>query len=103
MSVDITQYLGIGYKLDYDENEEKIDTFLDKHPEYSSDEFENPNANKPGLQIIMDGMNGEYIYIMYVLNKTKVNGYHYKFNLAENTEVLNKVMHLYSDIFGKHS
>ena len=69
MSVDITHYLGIGYQLDYDEYIGKVDSFLDKHPEYSEYSFLNPNADKPGLQIITDGMNGSYIYIMYVLHK----------------------------------
>lgn len=68
MSESITHYLGIGYKLDYDKNTDKIDAFLDKHPEYSEYQFENPNADKR-LQIIVDGMNGNYIYIMYVLRK----------------------------------
>ena len=69
MSVDVTHYLGIGYQLDYDENIDKVDSFLDAHPEYSEYSFQNPNADKPGLQIIMDGMNGGYIYILYVLHK----------------------------------
>ena len=103
MSVYITHYLGIGYKLDYHENEEKIDAFLDKHPEYSKYEFENPNANKPGLQIIMDGMNGTYIYIMYVLNKTEVNGYHYTCRLGELEEYEKKVEDLYYSIFGEYA
>ncbi len=69
MSVDITHYLGIGYQLDYDENIDIVESFLDVHPEYSEYNFQNPNADKPGLQIITDGMNGGYIYIMYVLHK----------------------------------
>lgn len=69
MSVDVTHYLGIGYQLDYDEYIEKVDSFLDEHPEFSEYSFQNPNADKPGLQIITDGMNGGYIYIMYVLHK----------------------------------
>ena len=71
MSVDVTHYLGIGYQLDYDENIDKVDSFLDAHPEYSEYSFQNPNADKPGLQIITDGMNGGYIYIMYVLHKAE--------------------------------
>ena len=69
MSVDVTHYLGIGYQLDYDENIDKVDSFLETHPEYSEYSFQNPNADKSGLQIIMDGMNGSYIYIIYVLHK----------------------------------
>ena len=70
MSTSITHYLGIGYKLDYDKYTDRIDDFLDFHPEYSRYEHLNPNADKPGLQIIVDGMNGNYIYVMYVLHKT---------------------------------
>lgn len=69
MSVDITHYLGIGYQLDYDENIDRVDSFLDEHLEFSEYSFQNPNADKPGLQIIIDGMNGSYIYVMYVLHK----------------------------------
>ena len=69
MSTQVTHYLGIGYQVDYDENIDKVDAFLDAHPEYSEYSFQNPNADKPGLQIITDGMNGDYIYIMYVLHK----------------------------------
>lgn len=71
MSVDVTHYLGIGYQVDYDENIDKVDAFLDAHPEYSEYSFQNPGADKPGLQIITDGMNGGYIYIMYVLHKAE--------------------------------
>ena len=69
MSVEVTHYLGIGYQLDYDENIDKVDSFLETHPEYSEYSFLNPNADKPGLQIITDGMDGNYIYILYVLHK----------------------------------
>lgn len=71
MNVDITHYLGIGYQLDYDENIDKVEAFLDTHPGYSEYSFQNPCADKPGLQIITDGMNGSYIYIMYVLHKAE--------------------------------
>lgn len=70
MSVSLTHYLGIGYKLDYDKYTDRIDDFLDLHSEYSRYEHINPNAAKGGLQIIVDGMNGNYIYVMYVLQKT---------------------------------
>ena len=53
MSVDVTHYLGIGYQLDYDENIDKVDSFLDTHSEYSEYSFQNPNADKPGLQIMI--------------------------------------------------
>lgn len=69
MSVDLTHYLGIGYQLDYDENIDTVESFLAAHPGYSEYSFQNPSADKPGLQIITDGMNGSYIYIMYVLHK----------------------------------
>ena len=33
MSIDVTHYLGIGYQLDYDENIDKVEAFLDAHLE----------------------------------------------------------------------
>ena len=45
MSTSITHYLGIGYKLDYDNYTDRIDDFLDLHPEYSRYEHINPKAD----------------------------------------------------------
>ena len=109
MSTEVTQYLGIGIELDYDKNIGKIDTFLNKHPEYSEYSFQNPNADKPGLQIITDGMNGSYIYLMYVLNKVEQDDLYSGssdfsmnvFDLIDNKAV-NAVCELYKDIFGDY-
>jgi len=66
MSVDVTHYLGIGVKLDYDKYCRDVDDFYidDKFPEldmYNDDE---------GVKWIVDGMCGDYIYLMYVIKKT---------------------------------
>lgn len=109
MSVGLTHYLGIGIKLDYDTNEEKIEDFLDKHPEYSDYKHLNPNADKPGLQIIVDGMNGNYIYLMYVLNKVEQDDLYssctnFSIRLVDINEHIGgqAVWDLYHDIFGEY-
>lgn len=107
MSIELTHYLGIGYKLDYDSNIEKIENFLDEHEEY--DEY---SADSPGLQIITDGMNGDYIYIMYVLKKVEQDDLYSVdtdfsmriFDLADldHCHAFDAVCDLYKDIFGEH-
>lgn len=110
MSVELTHYLGIGYKLDYDENYEKIDAFLDEHPEYSEYKHLNPNADKQGLQIITDGMNGNYIYLLYVLNKVEQEDFYSSytdfsmrmFDLEDEFYGEYAVCDLYKEIFGEY-
>lgn len=110
MSSSLTHYLGIGYKLDYDENIEKIDNFLEEHLEYSAYHFQNPNADKPGLQIITDGMNGNYIYIIYVLKKSRQDELYSSssdfsmrmFDLEDEYYGEYAVCDLYKEIFGEY-
>jgi len=110
MSVELTHYLGIGYKLDYDSNIEKIDKFLDEHKEYEEYSFLNPNADKPGLQIIVDGMNGNYIYVIYVLKKTEQDDLYSSgsdfsmrmFDLTDEYHGEYAVCDLYKEIFGEY-
>lgn len=109
MSVELTHYLGIGYKLDYDNNIEKVENFLDEHPGYSEYDFQNPNADKPGLQIVTDGMNGAYIYIMYVLKRVEQDDLYSVdadfsiriFDLIDRHATY-AVCDLYKDIFGEY-
>jgi hypothetical protein len=110
MSVELTHYLGIGYKLDYDSNIEKIEAFLDKHPfEYSEYRHLNPNADEPGLQIVIDGMNGNYIYLLYVLNKVEQddlysNGSGFSYCVADMVDCHETcaVCDLYKEVFGEY-
>lgn len=109
MSVELTHYLGIGFELDYDDNIEKVDNFLDKHLEYSEYHFQNPNADKPGLQIITDGMNGNYIYVIYVLKKVEQDdlysgGTDFSICIPDLTDhhAIDAVWNLYKDIFGEY-
>lgn len=109
MSVELTHYLGIGFELDYDENIEKVDNFLDAHLEYSEYRFQNPNADKPGLQIIIDGMNGAYIYVIYVLKKVEQDdlysgGTDFSMRLVDLDDHYGTqaVWDLYHDIFGEY-
>lgn len=108
MSVSLTHYLGIGFKLNYDSNEEKIYAFLDEHPEYSEYKHLNPNADKQGLQIITDGMNGNYIYILYVLKRVRQDelyssGADFSIRLLDidKHDECQAVWILYKEIFGE--
>jgi len=109
MSVELTHYLGIGYKLDYDSNIKKIDAFLNEHKEYEEYSFLNSNADKPGLQIIVDGMNGNYIYIVYVLKKVEQDELYSSgadfnmriFDIADHPGA-QEVYDLYKEIFGEY-
>ena len=109
MSVELTHYLGIGYKLDYDSNVEKIEAFLDKHPEYSEYKYLNPNADKPGLQIVVDGMNGNYIYLIYVLKKTEQDDLYssdsdFSYRVVDMVDCHETwaVCDLYKEVFGEY-
>ena len=109
MSVSITHYLGIGYKLDYDENIEKVDAFLDEHKEYEEYSFLNPNADKPGLQIITDGMSGNYIYVIYVLKRVEQEDMYttdadFSMHICDVVDhhAADAVCDLYKDIFGEY-
>ena len=109
MSVELTHYLGIGYKLDYDENIKKIDAFLDEHKEYDEYKYRNPNADKPGLQIITDGMNGNYIYVIYVLKKVEqedmyITDADFSMRICDvvDSHAADAVCDLYKDIFGEY-
>ncbi len=105
MSVELTHYLGIGYKLDYDSNIEKIENFLDEHEEY--DEY---NADdKPGLRVIVDGMNGNYIYVMYILKKVEQDDLYsvdadFSIRIIDLADyyLVEAVCDLYKDIFGEY-
>lgn len=109
MSVELTHYLGIGYKLDYDSNVEKIEAFLDKHPEYSEYKYLNPNADRPGLQIVVDSMNGNYIYLLYVLKKVEQDDLYssdsdFSYRVVDMVDCheTSAVCDLYREVFGEY-
>lgn len=69
MSVSLTFYMGLGLDLGYDSDYYGV---LDEHPEYSPYMFQNPDADKPGVRLIVDGMNGEYAYLIYVVDEVEL-------------------------------
>lgn len=79
MSVDVTHYLGIGVKLDYDTYKDleyndggDLDFCIDKDfPEISHWWSIRKNSPiKTNVRWISDGMSGQYIYLMYVITET---------------------------------
>jgi hypothetical protein len=70
MGVGLTHYLGIGVKLPVDFD--KYDTLLDQYPQYSNYEFIRETTDiKSNVRFIVDGMNGFYAYLMYVINEVE--------------------------------
>ena len=77
MSVQKTHYViwGIKFKPDSQEVIEYLgfDTDDDKIEEYYNTAFDNI-ISKNDISIIQDGMNGEYIIVGYIMNKSKAYG-----------------------------
>ena len=72
MSVDLTHYLGIGIKLSDDPDFDFYEDVIDKNPQYSNYEFIRETTNiKSNIRFIVDGMNGFYAYLMYVINEVE--------------------------------
>lgn len=72
MSVDITHYLGIGVKLTDNPDFDLYDEIIDKYPQYSRYEFLRKTTEaKSNVRLIVDGMNGDYAYLMYVINEVE--------------------------------
>lgn len=73
MSVNMTHYFGIGIKLTDGEIED-YDPFHDledKYPECSEYQFiRNSIDTKSNIRIIVDGMNGMYSYLIYLIKET---------------------------------
>lgn len=72
MSVDLTHYLGIGVKLSDDPDFDFYEEIIDKNPQYSNYEFIRETTDiKSNIRFIVDGMNGFYAYLMYVINEVE--------------------------------
>ena len=72
MSVDITHFFGIGIKLSDNPDFDKYDEIIDKYPQYSSYSFIRHSSEiKSNVRLIVDGMNGDYAYLMYVINEVE--------------------------------
>ena len=63
MSVDVTHYFGVGIALDPDGD---YWDFTEEHPEYDQYFFRDGETR---VRLIVDGMCGDYVYLMYVLNR----------------------------------
>ena len=106
MSVNSNTYVVFGIKLDYDELYDKIENsnkedlweeLLDKYRESAF------GPAKEDFSIIPDGMDGEYVVIGKVLDKTEVYESFPGFaNLtisdAEKIEVMSKIMNLMEEL-----
>lgn len=72
MSVQVNTYVIIGYKFEYSEFNERYkgDPGYDLISNIEDTAFEGIN-NKNGLTVLFDGMNGEYVIVGHVLEKTR--------------------------------
>ena len=72
MSVSMTHYFGIGLKLTEDPDFDSYEEFIDKYPQYSRYEFiRNRTEATSNIRLIVDGMNGCYAYLVYIIKKTE--------------------------------
>ena len=104
MSVDLTHYLGIGVKLSDDPDFDKFDAIEEKYPQYSQYEFiRNTTEVKSNIRLIVDGMNGDYAYLMYVINEVEQEDMYssratseFPFNSIESADVISELQTVYS-------
>lgn len=76
MSLQVSRVKGIGYKLDYNDfifshisdkcKESEFIDIINMGYSYYDHKEEANQIGKDKLKIVTDGMNGEYIYIMYI-------------------------------------
>ena len=72
MSVSMTHYFGIGLKLTDNPDFDKYEDFIDKYPQYSRYEFiRNRTETSSNIRLIVDGMNGCYAYLVYLIKETE--------------------------------
>ena len=106
MSVSMTHYLGFGISLgepDFD----KVDLVEKEHPEYSAYEFVRDKTDiKSNVRLIVDGMCGNYSYLIYVIKELtdeelycaeasyELPLYHF----LEDSEIIKDLVKAYCDI-----
>jgi hypothetical protein len=106
MGVDLTHYLGIGVKLDYDTYYEKVDEYETKNPKYSCYEFIS-SIKENHIQFVVDGMDGNYIYLMYPYKITELedmySSWEDQFILPKiiDDKIVDEIKKVYFDITGK--
>ena len=104
MSVDITHYFGIGVKLTDDPDFDKYETILDNYPQYSQYEFiRQTTVIQSNIRLIVDGMNGRYAYLLYMIKETDIeNMWKYSatievpFNSIKSADVVKELQEAYS-------
>ena len=106
MSVSMTHYFGIGLKLTDKEIDDfdKYNDFEDKYPQYSRYEFmRKTTETKSNIRLIVDGMNGLYAYLMYVIKETGDEEMwstectkEFPFNSIESADVISELQTVYS-------
>ena len=104
MSVSMTHYFGIGLKLTDDPDFDKYEEFIDKYPQYSRYEFlRKTTSDVSNVRLIVDGMNGCYVYLVYVIKETEDEEMwstectkEFPFNSIESADVISELQTVYS-------
>ena len=104
MGIDITHYFGIGVKLTDDPDFDKYETILVKYPQYSQYEFiRQTTATQSNIRLIVDGMNGRYAYLTYMIKETDTEDVwkysatiEFPFNSINSADVVKELQEAYS-------
>ena len=104
MSVDITHYFGIGVKLTDNPDFDKYEEFEENYPQYSRYQFIRDKTKvKSNVRLIVDGMNGFYAYLMYVIKEVELEDMwgsqstaEFPFNSIESAAVISELQEVYS-------
>ena len=104
MGIDITHYFGIGVKLTDDPDFDKYETILVKYPQYSQYEFiRQTTATQSNIRLIVDGMNGRYAYLAYMIKETDTEDMwkysatiEFPFNSINSADVVKELQEVYS-------
>lgn len=110
MSVQVNHYFGIGHKFGYDEFYNCIalskgiepSKFRDSvEEEFYDNAFKDIGFGENGLTIISDGMCGGYVWVGYILKKSKVyEGFDGSYKRAGKRPSPSKVTKLIKETFG---
>ena len=96
MSIDLTFYLGFAIELPYEDDYWDIE---EEHPEY--------NSYDSDVHLIVDGMCGQYTYLMYILDKAEQDDMydsdycHKSFNPVLTDEIVEELKKAYTIFTGK--
>lgn len=104
MSVNITHYFGIGVKLTDDPDFYNYETTLANYPQYSQYEFvRQTTATQSNIRLIVDGMNGRYAYLIYMIKETDAEDMweysatvEFPFNSLKYADVVKELQEAYS-------